>query len=177
MENYLGKSIYGIIVIFVLFLSAKFVKNEKTKKLFIIRLSFFLLLCTTIFLLYLIYIFKLDINSQMNNENFKTLVDLLFYRYNLGLIVTYLFYLIFKYCSIKSLYYGSFIVIFISFSVLCLREIIMYIRKKIGIYKEKKRLQKEKELLLGEEMAIQKILEENEQIEKKEEEKLDDTSL
>ena len=50
-------------------------------------------------------------------------------------------------------------------------------RKKIAIYKEKKRLQKEKELLLGEEMAIQKILEENEQIEKKEEEKLDDTSL
>ena len=150
-----------------------FITNKTKKMLLSVRLYCFFLLSISCILLYLMYILKLPFAETIaDDEIIKEFFQLSIYKYKIGLVATYGFYLLLTNVMFKYLYIGLGVIIFCTTFLIVAKAINRGISKMYHNYKEKKRIARE-EQLIREQIAIKEALEKREALmkEKLEQEK------
>lgn len=173
IDSYFGIVVFPLIIILLFSILFPFITNKTKKMLLSVRLYCFFLLSISCILLYLMYILKLPFAETIaDDEIIKEFFQLSIYKYKIGLVATYGFYLLLTNVMFKYLYIGLGIIIFCTTFLIVAKAINRGISKMYHNYKEKKRIARE-EQLIREQIAIKEALEKREALmkEKLEQEK------
>ncbi len=173
IDSYFGIVVFPLIIILLFSILFPFITNKTKKMLLSVRLYCFFLLSISCILLYLMYILKLPFAETIaDDEIIKEFFQLSIYKYKIGLVATYGFYLLLTNLMFKYLYIGLGIIIFCTTFLIVAKAINRGISKMYHNYKEKKRIARE-EQLIREQIAIKEALEKREALmkEKLEQEK------
>lgn len=173
IDSYFGIVIFPLIIILLFSILFPFITNKTKKMLLSVRLYCFFLLSISCILLYLMYILKLPFAETIaDDEIIKEFFQLSIYKYKIGLVATYGFYLLLTNVMFKYLYIGLGVIIFCTTFLIVAKAINRGISKMYHNYKEKKRIARE-EQLIREQIAIKEALEKREALmkEKLEQEK------
>lgn len=173
IDSYFGIVVFPLIVILLFSILFPFITNKTKKMLLSVRLYCFFLLSISCILLYLMYILKLPFAETIaDDEIIKEFFQLSIYKYKIGLVATYGFYLLLTNVMFKYLYIGLGVIIFCTTFLIVAKAINRGISKMYHNYKEKKRIARE-EQLIREQIAIKEALEKREALmkEKLEQEK------
>ena len=173
IDSYFGIVVFPLIVILLFSILFPFINNKTKKMLLSVRLYCFFLLSISCILLYLMYILKLPFAETIaDDEIIKEFFQLSIYKYKIGLVATYGFYLLLTNVMFKYLYIGLGVIIFCTTFLIVAKAINRGISKMYHNYKEKKRIARE-EQLIREQIAIKEALEKREALmkEKLEQEK------
>lgn len=162
LENYLGIIIFPTLFMLLLSPLFFFIKDKKKKMVFDVKLHAFFILLISCLYLYIVYRLKLPFTRELADDNvIERFLDLSIYKYKIGLIAAYLFYLILKNIMFCYIYVGLGFLIFSTFFLITAKFIKTTICRIYHEHKEKKRIQKE-EQLLREQIAIKEALEKRE---------------
>ena len=173
IDSYFGIVVFPLIIILLFSILFPFITNKTKKMLLSVRLYCFFLLSISCILLYLMYILKLPFAEIIaDDEIIKEFFQLSIYKYKIGLVATYGFYLLLTNVMFKYLYIGLGVIIFCTTFLIVAKAINRGISKMYHNYKEKKRIARE-EQLIREQIAIKEALEKREALmkEKLEQEK------
>lgn len=173
IDSYFGIVVFPLIIILLFSILFPFITNKTKKMLLSVRLYCFFLLSISCILLYLMYILKLPFAETIaDDEIIKEFFQLSIYKYKIGLVATYGFYLLLTNVMFKYLYIGLGVIIFCTTFLIVAKAINRGISKMYHNYKEKKRIARE-EQLIREQIAIKEALEKREALmkEKLEQEK------
>ena len=173
IDSYFGVVVFPLIIILLFSILFPFITNKTKKMLLSVRLYCFFLLSISCILLYLMYILKLPFAETIaDDEIIKEFFQLSIYKYKIGLVATYGFYLLLTNVMFKYLYIGLGVIIFCTTFLIVAKAINRGISKMYHNYKEKKRIARE-EQLIREQIAIKEALEKREALmkEKLEQEK------
>lgn len=162
LENYLGIIIFPALLMLILSPLFFFIKDRKKKMVFNVKLHAFFILLISCLYLFIAYKLKLPFTKELADDNIlEKFLDLSIYKYKIGFIAAYLFYLILKNIMFCYIYAGLGFLIFCTFFLITTKFIKTTICKIYHEHKEKKRIQKE-EQLLREQIAIKEALEKRE---------------
>ena len=173
IDSYFGIVVFPLIIILLFSILFPFITNKTKKMLLSVRLYCFFLLSISCILLYLMCILKLPFAETIaDDEIIKEFFQLSIYKYKIGLVATYGFYLLLTNVMFKYLYIGLGVIIFCTTFLIVAKAINRGISKMYHNYKEKKRIARE-EQLIREQIAIKEALEKREALmkEKLEQEK------
>ena len=173
IDSYFGIVVFPLIIILLFSILFPFITNKTKKMLLSVRFYCFFLLSISCILLYLMYILKLPFAETIaDDEIIKEFFQLSIYKYKIGLVATYGFYLLLTNVMFKYLYIGLGVIIFCTTFLIVAKAINRGISKMYHNYKEKKRIARE-EQLIREQIAIKEALEKREALmkEKLEQEK------
>lgn len=162
LENYLGILIFPALIMLILSPLFFFIKDQKKKMVFNVKLHAFLILLISCLYLFIAYKLKLPFTKELADDNIiEKFLDLSIYKYKIGFIAAYLFYLILKNIMFCYIYAGLGFLIFCTFFLITAKFIKTTTCRIYHEHKEKKRIQKE-EQLLREQIAIKEALEKRE---------------
>lgn len=162
IDSYFGITIFPIIIILLFSILFPFMNNKTKKMLLSVRLYCFFLLSISTILLYLMYILKLPFEKMIADD--KIIIEFLqlsLYKYKIGLVATYGFYLLLTNIMFMYIYIGLGIIIFCTTFLIAARCINRGIKRLYNDYKERKRIARE-ERLIKEQIAIKEALERRE---------------
>lgn len=162
LENYLGIIIFPTLLILILSPLFFFIKDRKKKMVLNVKLHAFFILLISCLYLFIMYKLELPFTVEFADNNvIERFLNISIYKYNIGLIAAYLFYLILKNTMYCYIYAGLGFLIFCTFFLITIKFIKTTICRIYYEHKEKKRIQKE-EQLLKEQIAIKEALEKRE---------------
>lgn len=162
INSYFGITIFPIIVILLFSILFPFMNNKTKKMLLSVRLYCFFLLSISCILLYLMYILKLPFDKLIADD--KIIIEFLqlsLYKYKIGLVATYGFYLLLTNVMFMYIYIGLGVIIFCTTFLIAARCINRGIKRLYHDYKERRRIARE-ERLIREQIAIKEALERRE---------------
>lgn len=162
LENYLGIIIFPALLMLVLSSLFFFIKDRKKKMVLNVKSHAFFILLISCLYLFIMYKLELPFTKEFADNNvIERFLNISIYKYNIGLIAAYLFYLILKNIMYCYIYAGLGFLIFSTFFLITIKFIKTTICRIYYEHKEKKRIQKE-EQLLKEQIAIKEALEKRE---------------
>lgn len=162
LENYLGIIIFPALLMLVLSSLFFFIKDRKKKMVLNVKSHAFFILLISCLYLFIMYKLELPFTKEFADNNvIERFLNVSIYKYNIGLIAAYLFYLILKNIMYCYIYTGLVFLIFCTFFLITIKFIKTTICRIYYEHKEKKRIQKE-EQLLKEQIAIKEALEKRE---------------
>lgn len=162
IDSYFGITIFPIIIILLFSILFPFMNNKTKKMLLSVRLYCFFLLSISSILLYLMYILKLPFEKMIADDKIIIqFLQLALYKYKIGLVATYGFYLLLTNIMFMYIYIGLGIIIFCTTFLIAARCINRGIKRLYNDYKERKRIARE-ERLIKEQIAIKEALERRE---------------
>lgn len=162
ISSYFGIVVFPLIIILLFSILFPFINNKTKKMLLSVRLYCFFLLSLSCILLYLMYILKLPFDEVVADDKIvREFLQLSLYKYKIGLVATYGFYLLLTNVMFKYIYIGLGVIIFCTTFLIVAKAINRGISKMYHDYKERKRIAKE-EQLIREQIAIKEALEKRE---------------
>ncbi|MDU1909919.1 ABC transporter permease [Fusobacterium sp.] len=162
LGNYLGIIIFPVLFMLILSPLFFFIKDRKKKMIFNVKLHAFFILLISCLYLFITYKLELPFTKELADDNIiEKFLNLSIYKYKIGFIAAYLFYLILKNIMFCYIYSGLGFLIFCTFFLITAKFIKTTICRIYHEHKEKKRIQKE-EQLLREQIAIKEALEKRE---------------
>lgn len=162
LENYLGIIIFPALFMLIISPLFFFIKDRKKKMVFNVKLHAFFILLISCLYLFIVCKLKLPFTKELADDSIiENFLGLSIYKYKIGFIATYLFYLILKNIMFCYIYVGLGFLIFSTFFLITAKFIKTTICRIYHEHKEKKRIQKE-EQLLREQIAIKEALEKRE---------------
>lgn len=162
LENYLGIIIFPALLMLIFSSLFFFIKERKKKMVLNVKSHAFFILIISCLYLFMMYKLELPFTKEFADDNvIERFLNISIYKYNIGLIAAYLFYLILKNIMYCYIYAGLGFLIFCTFFLITIKFIKTTICRIYYEHKEKKRIQKE-EQLLKEQIAIKEALEKRE---------------
>lgn len=162
INSYFGIVVFPLIIILLFSILFPFINNKTKKMLLSVRLYCFFLLSLSCILLYLMYALKLPFAEIVaDDEIIERFLQLSLYKYKIGLVATYGFYLLLTNVMFKYIYIGLGVIIFCTTFLIVAKAINRGISKMYHDYKERKRIARE-EQLIREQIAIKEALEKRE---------------
>lgn len=162
IDSYFGIVVFPLIIILLFSILFPFINNKTKKMLLSVRLYCFFLLSLSCILLYLMYALKLPFAEIVaDDEIIERFLQLSLYKYKIGLVATYGFYLLLTNVMFKYIYIGLGVIIFCTTFLIVAKAINRGISKIYHDYKERKRIARE-EQLIREQIAIKEALEKRE---------------
>lgn len=162
INSYFGIVVFPLIIILLFSILFPFINNKTKKMLLSVRLYCFFLLSLSCILLYLMYALKLPFAEIVaDDEIIERFLQLSLYKYKIGLVATYGFYLLLTNVMFKYIYIGLGVIIFCTTFLIVAKAINRGISKIYHDYKERKRIARE-EQLIREQIAIKEALEKRE---------------
>lgn len=160
--SYFGIVVFPLIVILLFSILFPFINNKTKKMLLSVRLYCFFLLSLSCILLYLMYDLKLPFDKVVADEEIiKKFLQVSLYKYKIGLVATYGFYLLLTNVMFQYIYIGLGVIIFCTTFLIVAKTINRGISRMYHNYKERKRIARE-EQLIREQIAIKEALEKRE---------------
>ena len=162
INSYFGIVVFPLIIILLFSILFPFINNKTKKMLLSVRLYCFFLLSLSCILLYLMYALKLPFAEIVaDDEIIERFLQLSLYKYKIGLVATYGFYLLLTNVMFKYIYIGLGVIIFCTTFLIVAKAINRGISKIYHDYKERKRIARE-EQLIREQIAIKEAREKRE---------------
>lgn len=162
MENYLGIIIFPVLLMLILSSIFFFIKERKKKMVLNVKSHAFFILIISCLYLFMMYKLELPFAKEFADDTvIEKFLNLSIYKYKIGFIAAYLFYLILTNIMYCYIYAGLGFLIFCTFFLITIKFIKTTICRIYHEHKEKKRIQRE-EQLLREQIAIKEALEKRE---------------
>lgn len=164
LETYFGVTFFIVFLLAILNIYYFFIKCNRKKMVYNIRIFFLYILIISIIFLCFMYSLDIPFKKQLaNDELLQKSIELIFYRKKFGLITTFIFDLLVSKVQFLYLYITFYILAFLSFFFIGAKSIRRVITKIIVIRKLKKKMEADRKAL-QEQIRLMELLEEKERL-------------